>query len=68
MCQPAVCGLLYAFIIPLLGAAPFWAPFFFCFGFLASRVERFCSLLAIATSLDPHVTANIGSLRTGATE
>lgn len=26
------------------------APFFFCLGFLASRLERFCSLLAIATS------------------
>lgn len=28
----------------------FAAPFFFCLGFLASRVERFCSLFAIATS------------------
>jgi hypothetical protein len=47
--QPAVCGLLYdAFTILLPGAA-FW-PLFFCFGFLASRFERFCSLLAIVSS------------------
>lgn len=31
------------------------APFFFCFGFLASRLDRFCSLFATVLSL--HVVA-----------
>jgi hypothetical protein len=37
-----------------LVAARFSAPFFFCFGFLASRLDRFCSLFA--TTLSLHVS------------
>ena len=32
-------------------AVGFWEPFFFCLGFLASRVDRFCSLFATTASL-----------------
>ncbi len=32
-------------------AVGFWEPFFFCLGFLASRLDRFCSLFATTASL-----------------
>ena len=32
-------------------AVAFWEPFFFCLGFLASRLDRFCSLFATTASL-----------------
>jgi hypothetical protein len=39
------------FIVSGLPTGRFSAPFFFCLGFLASRLDRFCSLFATALSL-----------------
>jgi hypothetical protein len=39
------------FVVCVLAAARFSAPFFFCLGFLASRLDRFCSLFATVLSL-----------------
>src|ERR1700730_19313573 len=38
-------------VIWTLLAVGFWEPFFFCLGFLASRLVRFCSLFATTASL-----------------
>jgi hypothetical protein len=54
--QPADRGLIKGRPLPAgfqgfggrtLPASRFSAPFFFCLGFLASRLDRFCSLFAI---------------------
>ena len=38
-------------VIWILLTVGFWEPFFFCLGFLASRLDRFCSLFATTASL-----------------
>jgi hypothetical protein len=43
------------FVVCGLPTGRFSAPFFFCLGFLASRLDRFCSLFATALSL--HISA-----------
>jgi len=39
------------FGVDALPADRFSAPFFFCLGFLASRLDRFCSLFAMMLSI-----------------
>jgi hypothetical protein len=50
-----------------LVAARFSAPFFFCFGFLASRLDRFCSLFATTLSLHVYSSANMLPMRSDST-
>jgi len=47
--RPAPSGLQTFAACPL-PTGRFSAPFFFCLGFLASRLDRFCSLFATALS------------------
>jgi hypothetical protein len=48
-------------------AARFSAPFFFCLGFLVSRVDRFCSLFATTLSLVKRAQANMLRIRADST-
>jgi len=50
LARPARTGFQVLVIWTLL-AVGFSEPFFFCLGFLASRLDRFCSLFATTSSL-----------------
>jgi hypothetical protein len=52
-------AVFQGFAIGPLAADRLSAPFFFCFGFLASRLERFCSLFATRLSFTRAVCANM---------
>jgi len=59
--------LVQGFATSPLPAGRFSEPFFFCLGFLASRLDRFCSLFATVLSLHVKSQPNMPPMRSDST-
>jgi hypothetical protein len=59
---------LQGFVVCVLLVARFSPAFFFCLGFLASRLDRFCSLFATTLSLLHKLRRNMPRIGTESTK